>query len=104
MPGDPISVECLVVRTLDDAAAQRALGLVSDEVKRALQPRPELLTWGDETHAGHMIKDGRVVGTYLSARKGRFVFVLRVTGQQLDAAEIDQVVRPKLEQLTHFAE
>jgi hypothetical protein len=102
MPDEPVSLECLVVRTVDAAAAQRALGLVGDEVKKALSVRPELLTWGDESRAGDVLKEGRVVGTYVAARKGRFVFVLRVTGLTLDAPAISRVVVPKLELLSGF--
>ena len=108
MPGDPVSVECLVVRTLDSVAAKHALDLVEFEVRRSLD-RPstgsgDALAWGDESRAGLLRKEGRPVGTFFAARKDRFVFVLRVTGLQLEPAELERVMRPKLEQLTRFGE
>lgn len=103
MPGDPVSVECLVVRTLDEVAAKHALDLIEFEVRRALD-RKDVLAWGDESRAGLLLKEGKAVGTFFSTRKDRFVFVLRITGVQLEPDQLEQVMRPKLEQLTRFGE
>ena len=103
MPGDPVSVECLVVRTLDAVAAKHALDLVELEVRRALV-RKDALAWGDESRAGVLLKEGKPVGTFFAARKDRFLFVLRVTGEVPGPEQLEAVLRPKLEQLTRFGE
>ncbi len=103
MPGDPVSVECLVVRAADSAGARKLLDQVEQEVRRSFD-RKDVLPWGDESRAGLMLKDGRPVGTVFMTRKDRFVFVLRITGLQLEPAKLEEVMRPKLEQLTRFGE
>jgi hypothetical protein len=104
MPQEPVSIDCIVVRALDGVAAARALQNVAYEVAKQLDSKPELLEWGDESRAGVVLHDGRPVGTFLAARRGRFVWVLRVTGQQLDSAQVQTWVRPRLEQLERFGE
>lgn len=104
LPGDAVSVESIVVRALDSVAAQRALDLVEWEVRKSLDPRPGLLEWGDASRAGAVLKDGRPVGTFFAARQDRFVFVLRVTGLELEAAQLRTLALPRLEQLSRFGE
>jgi hypothetical protein len=104
MPGDPVSLECIVVRALDAAAAQRALELVEWETRKSLDPKAGLLEWGDASRAGTVLKDGRPVGSFFAARKDRFLLVLRVTGLQLDAEQLRAHLMPHLEPLTRFGE
>jgi hypothetical protein len=99
---EPVSVDCIVVRALDEVAARRVLSDVEGEVRRALAPAQGVLEWGDESRAGVLLKEGRPVGTFFAARKGRFVFVLRITGLQLEPQKLEEVMRPKLEMLTGF--
>lgn len=103
MPGDPVSIECLVVRTPDADAAKQVHDQLESEVRRSLD-RKDVLPWGDESRAGLLLKGGKPVGTFFSTRKDRFVFVLRITGVQLEPARLEEVMRPKLEQLTRFGE
>ncbi len=101
---EPVSIECLVVRSLDVVAAKKVLSDVEGEVRRALDPKPGVLAWGDESKAGLLLNQGRPVGTFFVARKDRFVFVLRITGLQLEPTQLEAAMRPKLEQLLQFGE
>lgn len=103
-PGEPVAVECIVVRSLDVTKAKQVLADVEGEVKKALAPAAGVLAWGDESRAGVLLNQGRPVGTFYAARKDRFVFVLRITGLQLEPAQLEAVMRPKLERLTELAD
>ena len=101
---EPIAMECIIVRSLDIVAAKTVVSDTEGEVRRALAHAPGVLEWGDDSKAGILLNQGKPVGTFFVARKDRYVFVLRITGLQLEPAQLDAVMRPKLEQLTQFAE
>ncbi|MBK7863122.1 MAG: hypothetical protein IPJ65_31830 [Archangiaceae bacterium] len=102
MPDEAVALECIVERALDEGAAKRRFEMVDWEVRKSFSADPALLAWGDESRAGTVLKEGRPVGTFFSARKDRFVFVFRVTGAQLDAEKLKALLLPRLEQLTRF--
>jgi hypothetical protein len=92
------------VRALDDFAAHRAIELVEWEVRKSLVVEPGFFDWGDESKAGVVKNEGFPTGTFFAARQGRWMFVLRVTGMQLDGAQLRALLLPRLEQLTRFGE
>ncbi|MBL8953532.1 MAG: hypothetical protein JNK82_22340 [Myxococcaceae bacterium] len=101
---EPIAMECIIVRSLDVVTAKKVVSDTEGEVRRALAAAPGVLSWGDDSKAGVLLKEGKPVGTFYVARKDRFVFVLRITGLQLEPAQLEAVMRPKLEQLTQLAD
>jgi hypothetical protein len=68
-----------------------------------LEPRDDLLSWGDDSHAALISFRGRPVGNVFIAREGPRVFQLMVVGRAFPTAEaLGGLLRPKLAGLGGF--
>lgn len=105
VPADPITVECFVVRGPDAAGAKQQMEEVIAEMKKNFVAKEGGFAWGDASVSGDAKRDtdGAVIGSVFVARKGRHLFLLRVTGFKLETAEQQRdVLLPKLERLETY--
>lgn len=102
LPTDPMSVECLVIRTSDVTHAQQAFRDIESEVRRALQPQPDLLKLGDESTVGLLTKNGQAVGTFFAVRTGNRLIAFRMTGKVLEPEPLKALAVEKFGRLPQF--
>ncbi len=79
-------------------ATASSLGLTMAERHLALEDRPALYRWGDESRAALVTASGKPVGNFFIARKGSRVFLSLVTGAWFDDPQVVRaLLEPRLE-------
>jgi hypothetical protein len=101
-PADPFRVECEVVKTRDDAAAERSMKVRLSEVNTTFDAREGLLDGGV---AGDLKRDGVKVGSFAVARRGQFILLVKIEGASIDdSRKAEALLSDKLEKLPTFGE